>query len=192
MYSSSPESESTDRISLEDQEDDDPNDETLVTSSASTPSDPDREFIPRTPDKVSGLSADESFVPWEKRVLVLCCAFATDCSEWTGWGCYWCAWFTAFIVKVEGGGEEICVRKWWCTRVRGKDMVGVRWTDITWVWSVGLVMIISSLCMCCWCSLSWPVLFYPKKHAPGVLMKLNGGHFNTIATPPPSRKCLFI
>ena len=54
-----PDSESTDHVSLEDQEDEDPNDETLVTSSASTPSDPDREFIPRTPDKVSYLYAHD-------------------------------------------------------------------------------------------------------------------------------------
>ena len=48
-----PDSESTDHVSLEDQEEEDINDETLVTSSASTPSDPDRDFMPRTPDKVS-------------------------------------------------------------------------------------------------------------------------------------------
>ncbi|XP_070180753.1 mitogen-activated protein kinase-binding protein 1-like isoform X2 [Littorina saxatilis] len=45
------ESESTDQVSLEDQGEDDPNDETLVTSNASTPCDHDRDFMPGTPDK---------------------------------------------------------------------------------------------------------------------------------------------
>ncbi|CAL1528416.1 unnamed protein product [Lymnaea stagnalis] len=42
-------SESTDPVSLEDE--DDHNDETLAVSSPTTPSDPDKEFLTRTPDK---------------------------------------------------------------------------------------------------------------------------------------------
>jgi hypothetical protein len=48
-------SESTDVVSIEDQEDDDANDETLVTSAPTTPCDPDGP-APRTPDKVAPLS----------------------------------------------------------------------------------------------------------------------------------------
>ncbi|XP_076442511.1 uncharacterized protein LOC143281273 isoform X2 [Babylonia areolata] len=44
-------SESTDHVSLEDQDDDEANEEALPTSSSSTPSDPEREFMPSTPDK---------------------------------------------------------------------------------------------------------------------------------------------
>lgn len=43
-------SESTDPVSVDD--DDDHNDETLALSNPTTPSDPDKEFLARTPDKV--------------------------------------------------------------------------------------------------------------------------------------------
>ena len=51
-------SESTEQVSLEDQEEEDPNDDTLVNSAPTTPCDPEPGSLPTpgTPDKVDNLS----------------------------------------------------------------------------------------------------------------------------------------